>query len=271
VDDEGNRFVYKLSEAGELATRDLVSRAIHNVMQERGIANVWLDLKPIGASVAERFPSIVMRCRQLGIDPLSEPIPVCPAAHYFMGGIWTDENGKSSLPGLYAIGECASTGLHGANRLASNSLLEAGVMAMKLSMDISSNYMEADGNGQTNQSVTSFVMPADLNQYRDDLYKKVGIERSETGLMRFLENPGLDSVPNNRQTVEAANIFLLGQLIARSALWRQESRGAHYRSDYPRLDDVNFSRRLFLNYHKSESMQSPKIGPISHPVELLSV
>jgi L-aspartate oxidase len=133
LDHKGQRFVKRFHHDGELATRDIVSRAIHSVMSENELAQVYLDMRPIGAAqIRERFPNILKSCAQYGIDLLTQPIPVAPAAHYMMGGIKATLSGRTSVDGLYAIGECACTGLHGANRLASNSLLEAGVMALNL-------------------------------------------------------------------------------------------------------------------------------------------
>lgn len=133
LDHKGQRFVKRFHHDGELATRDIVSRAIHSVMSENELAQVYLDMRPIGATqIRERFPNILKTCAQYGIDLLTQPIPVAPAAHYMMGGIKATLSGRTSVDGLYAIGECACTGLHGANRLASNSLLEAGVMALNL-------------------------------------------------------------------------------------------------------------------------------------------
>ncbi len=133
LDGDGKPFVKNFHPDGDLATRDVVARAIHQTMMSHNLPSVNLDLRPIGKqTLLERFPNIVETCGRFGVDPLEELVPVCPAAHYFMGGVLSDANGRTSLPGLYAIGEVASTGLHGANRLASNSLLEAGVMAIKL-------------------------------------------------------------------------------------------------------------------------------------------
>jgi L-aspartate oxidase len=133
LDHKGQRFVKRFHHDGELATRDIVSRAIHSVMSENELAQVYLDMRPIGATqIRERFPNILKTCAQYGIDLLTQPIPVATAAHYMMGGIKATLSGRTSVDGLYAIGECACTGLHGANRLASNSLLEAGVMALNL-------------------------------------------------------------------------------------------------------------------------------------------
>ena len=133
LDAYGKPFMSRFSSDGELATRDIVARAIHTIMQEQSQPTVFLDLRPIGAkALSSTFPNILNVVRQYGIDPQLQPIPISPAAHYFMGGIMTNIQGNTSVAQLCAIGECASTGLHGANRLASNSLLEAGVMALRV-------------------------------------------------------------------------------------------------------------------------------------------
>src|SRR5262249_33309798 len=125
LDGRGERFMPAVHELAELAPRDVVATAIHRVMCEQGLRHVWLDARGLGGAVLrQRFRSMGARCRELGVDPVTEPIPVAPAAHYASGGVRTSRDGRTSIPGLYACGEAACTGVHGANRLASNSLLE---------------------------------------------------------------------------------------------------------------------------------------------------
>lgn len=248
VDARGQRFAHRFHPEGELATRDVVARAMVAVMDEQKIPCVWLDLRPIGSLALERrFPNIVERCRQYGIDPVREPVPVSPAAHYFMGGVWTDEYGRTTLPGLYAIGECASTGLHGANRLASNSLLEAGVMAMRLAGHLASAEPDTAVRTCALSSPAPLAIPSDLSEFHQMMFREAGLSRNEIGLRRLLDSLEVFSVrvlPQTRSVVEASSMLLVGQLIARSALERRESRGAHFRSDYPHVNDQAYGKRL---------------------------
>ncbi len=258
-----DRFMRKYHPSGELATRDIVSRAIFSNMIEEKTDCAWLDMRPIGAEkLLEQFPNIVAKLRTFGIDPLVESVPVSPAAHYFMGGILTDEIGRTTLSGLFAIGECASTGLHGANRLASNSLLEGGVMALKLAQLLAKGFekeIRASLNLSTrpleyrNQSTDpdslylnlagsigawSGKSPAKLAEsFRRDLFGAAGLVRSESGLTTLI-----NTYRDAPQTVP----FTLGLLIAKSALLREESRGAHWRSDYPARNDGRFNARLVV-------------------------
>jgi L-aspartate oxidase len=200
LDEHGERFVE------ELAPRDVVARAI----KARGSA--MLDLRPIDRS---RFPALMQRLAEAGFDPAARPVPVAPAAHYTMGGVVTDLHGATSLPGLYAAGECACTGVHGANRLASNSMLEclvfgrrAALAALDESPDLTSITVVADSDYLAEAPVTP-----DL---REAMWDDAGLIRKAAGLARLAESP-----------------HLLASLVARSALAREESRGGHFRSDFP--------------------------------------
>ena len=199
VDEDGERFVE------ELAPRDVVARAI----DARGTA--LLDLRPVDGS---RFPALMQRLAEEGFDP-SEPVPIAPAAHYTMGGVATDLNGATELPGLYAAGECACTGVHGANRLASNSMLECLVFGRRAALAAVTEPWR--GNGPPYVSVTDEapVTP----ELREALWRDAGLVRERTGLMRIAASP-----------------HLLASLVARCALAREESRGGHFRADFPELD-----------------------------------
>lgn len=254
IDKNGHRFAFRFHKDGELATRDIVARGIYTTMMEQETPGVWLDLRPIGQQkILDKFPNIMNTCRQWGIDPITEAVPISPAAHYFMGGIYTDEIGRSSIPNLFAIGECASTGLHGANRLASNSLLEGGVMALQAAKFIAGSALKQAPGTPTFGPEPSIVMqapypmPKDLLQFQQAMFRNVGLERSAERLSAMVESlPEVLEyrVPSDRSAAEAANIALLGWLIARSALERKESRGAHWRSDFPVLNDSEYRRRL---------------------------
>lgn len=259
LDSAANRFAARFHPDAELATRDVVSRAIFSVMKEQGIPSVQLDLRPIGArAILHEFPNIVKACRNWGLDPLETPVPVSPAAHYFMGGILTDDRGCSSIPGLYAIGECASVGLHGANRLASNSLLEGAVMAMRLSETISGTALPIRRSRSADSEVVIFAADGSdatsIDQFRTEMWRVAGLVREGGELLSFLherlQGP-FRIVPLDRIEIESANMRLLGSIIARAAYNRCESRGAHWRSDYPMTDDLNYRRRYVIADDKS--------------------
>jgi L-aspartate oxidase len=247
LDGNGVPFMRRFHRDGELATRDLVSRAIHTVMIEQSLSAVSLDLRPIGASsIMRKFPNITKTCREFGIDPLSEPIPVAPAAHYFMGGVLTDISGKTNVPELFCIGEAANTGLHGANRLASNSLLEAGVMAMKLAQalaarkDWTSFGMVRKGDGYF-YSPTIATVPEQLQGLRDNMYRLVSLERSEEGLrtaQKYLATHRCLVADAAVDQLCHSNMLLVAELIVEAALQRRESRGAHFRVDYPVAEEA---------------------------------
>lgn len=258
IDSRAERFAFRFHQNGELSTRDVVSRAILSVMQEQNIPCAWLDMRPIGAaSILEKYPNIVTSCRNWGLDPLDRPIPVSPAAHYFMGGIWTDNCGRSSLPGLYAIGECAAIGLHGANRLASNSLLEGGVMAIKVAKTIAGEMpakLPRSSFAIEESIIYSPSKASSLNEFRKQMFQDVGLSRNGNSLEALIASQSqgaFQRVALRQNAIEAANIRLLGTLIAQSALERCESRGAHWRSDFPQKDDLRFLRRYLINKQKS--------------------
>ena len=210
VDASGGRFT------DELAPRDVVARAI----AERGQAG--LDLRPIERG---RFPGLMATLERAGYDPAQEPIPVSPAAHYTVGGIVTDLDGRTTLPGLYAAGECAATGVHGANRLASNSLLECLVFGRRAAHTALAAEPLGARSGEARPAAPARPVTPEV---RRALWQDAGLIRTAAGLERLLDSPAL--VP---------------QLVAESALARRESRGGHFRSDYP-TEDAAFERHVVL-------------------------
>jgi L-aspartate oxidase len=227
----GERFMERYHPLLELAPRDVVARAIVSEMTRTGAAHVFLDLtnRDLGF-VSGRFPRIYETCLRYGIDLERQPAPVAPAAHYAMGGVWTDLDGRTTLPRLFAAGEAACTGVHGANRLASNSLLEGVVFgaragrAMAESEDRACEADCVDIAGPPSQT------PGTLSDaVRNVAWEKCGIVRDGAGLRAALE--WLDA--QTPQDFESQNLVQVVQLIARCALAREESRGAHYRTDYP--------------------------------------
>jgi L-aspartate oxidase len=246
VNDLGERFMIGVHPDAELAPRDVVARAIFEQLQ-RG-RTVGLDARTaIGARFPQQFPTVFGFCTSAGIDPRVQNIPIAPAAHYHMGGIAVDEWGRTSLPGLWACGETSATGVHGANRLASNSLLEALVYGSRAASAIASEEHEASSFRPAPYEPVVSAQPAEsqaTSDLRNVMYANVGLIRTEHGLRealtRICELDG--SFP--RAANELRNLLVVGRLIAEAALQRRESRGSHYRSDYP-LSDEALAKRSF--------------------------
>ena len=249
---ELHRFMPKYHDAGELAPRDVVARAIAHELEVCRLKEpvVYLDLTHLKADhLTSRFPRIYETCLNQNIDITVDLIPVRPAAHYLMGGIRTDLDGRSSLPGLYAAGEAACTGVHGANRLASNSLLEGLVFGARAgrAMREEKAVVQAHGNsGAPTPGEAAVEVEPLIGEIQQLMWNKVGIVRSRQGLTEALQQlqAAGEKLPRvvSRRTGEAANIHTAALLIARSALARLESRGAHYRTDYPMHDDARFKK-----------------------------
>ncbi len=255
----GLPFMRSYHPDAELAPRDVVARAIDHEMKVRGCEHVYLDITHEPASwVEERFPNIVRRCRELGIDPTREWIPVVPAAHYLCGGVVTDRDGLTRLGRLYACGEVAMTGLHGANRLASNSLLEALVFGHRaavharatLASDSAVPPALPDWNpGTAVNSDESVVVTQNWDEVRRTMWNFVGIVRSNRRLERARKRIAMlqDEIREyywdflvTDDLLELRNIATVAELIVRSALLRRESRGLHFTLDYPERDDAHW-------------------------------
>jgi L-aspartate oxidase len=246
IDGRGLRFMQDEHPDAELAPRDVVARAIWSRLMAG--EKVFLDArKAVGDEFPERFPTVFELCRRHGLDPRTEPMPVAPAAHYHMGGIAVDGRGRSSLAGLWACGEVSSTGVHGANRLASNSLLEALVFGARVAEDLRDSSGRSFPSGRRVPSVPSgTARDADLQlAVRRVMWEKVGVVRDEKGLTAALDE--LDSLAETSPRVAGEARYLLGvaRLVAAAALARRESRGGHYRSDFPQ-PDPEWQRRQFL-------------------------
>lgn len=284
VDDRGVRFMAAVHPDRELAPRDVVARAIWARLAEG--RRVFLDASgAVGERFPERFPTVFALCRQHGLDPRAEPLPVVPAAHYHMGGVAVDARGRTSLPGLWACGEVAATGAHGANRLASNSLLEALVFGARVAEDIQGlqdvEDIEAVAAAARSGPVRAPGAPAAppvpelsaagsealVARLRRVMWERVGVERDEAGLAAAVaelaalsRQPATDLAGTADRmappgapppadpgfaAAEARNLLLAGRLLAQAALARRESRGGHHRVDYP-VPDAAWQRRLFL-------------------------
>jgi len=246
---DGTRFMPNHDERAELAPRDIVARAIDFEMKKHGLDYVLLDATHLGeAFLKEHFPNIYARCLALGIDISKKPIPVVPAAHYTCGGVVTDLKGKTDLPGLYAVGEATYTGLHGANRLASNSLLECVVIGKAAAVDIAKHPFKQMPDVPTwdesrvEDADEIVVISHNWDELRLLMWNYVGIVRTNRRLERALHRIELlrDEVQEyyanfrvTRDLLELRNLLSCAELIVRSALMRKESRGLHYSRDYP--------------------------------------
>lgn len=232
--DDGDPFMTRVHEWRDLAPRDVVSRAIYEETKKGH--RVYLDATHLGSKFEERFPTIYRQCLRHGIDPKKDWIPVTPAAHFVMGGIRTDLNGETSLPRLFACGEVACTGVHGANRLASNSLLEGAVFAQRVAKKLT-QYED-----QSTDQIPIVFEALCINKQSDAIWKKriqdimwdhCGIVRSSEGLLNGILY--LDKLAQELPTgmFECENMLTVAQIMLKAALWRKESRGGHYRCDYP--------------------------------------
>jgi len=267
---DGQPFMHNFDERGELAPRDIVARAIDHEMKRLGSDCLFLDISHKSKEfIKAHFPTIYKRCKSLGIDITKEPIPVVPAAHYTCGGVVTDEKGRTDIPGLYAIGETSFTGLHGANRLASNSLLECLVYAKSASDDVVSSLTEpldesiipAWDESQVTNSDEDVIISHNWDEIRRFMWDYVGIVRTTKRLQRakhridLLQQEITEYYSNykiSNDLLELRNLAVVADLIIRSAMLRQESRGLHYTLDHPEqgpealdtiLTPINFAWR----------------------------
>jgi L-aspartate oxidase len=248
VTERGERFMPAVHEDAELAPRDVVARAIHARLMAG--SRVFLDCrKAIGAAFPERFPTVHAACRAAGIDPVTEPLPVAPAAHYHMGGIATDADGRTSLPGLWAVGEVAATGAHGANRLASNSLLEGLVFGARIARALKAS-PAAEASGTVERIIPSEPLPAaPLRRLRRTMTECAGLIRDEDGLRTAASV--FINLERRGKNAPACNALTVARLVTAAAFARRESRGGHFRSDYP-LTDPAQARRTFLVLGEAE-------------------
>ncbi|MYR36897.1 L-aspartate oxidase [Streptomyces sp. SID4944] len=287
VDASGTRFMIGQHELAELAPRDIVAKAITRQMHEHGTEHMYLDARHFGARMWEqRFPTILAACRAHGIDPVTEPIPVAPAAHYASGGIRTDLRGRTTVPGLYACGEVACTGVHGANRLASNSLLEGLVFAERIAADIAETRPPRTEPAETPGAADApvpLLAPEARTAIQRTMTRGAGVLRSAASLAAAAEElealhrsaaadaddpdpkvavPGVD-------TWEATNLLLVSRVLVAAAREREETRGCHWREDRPDRDDEHWRRHLVVRIaadrtpavHRTETAAFPPVRP----------
>lgn len=273
INSDGHRFMLDVDPQAELAPRDIVARAVFAEI-EAG-RRVFLDCRAaIGARFPQAFPTVYAHCKAAGIDPVTDLIPVAPAEHYHMGGIATDERARTSIKGLWAVGEVASTGLHGANRLASNSLLEAVVFAARAAEDIAGIVSDNRGVTRSNMHPVAGLPPAGheardeiISHIRDIMSTDVGVVRNRRGLTRALlalREIADTTAPNDRQL---ANMALAARLVTASALLRTESRGGHYRRDFPDADPAQAHRSFITLEHLEVLENRIAAATVAHAAE----
>ena len=271
VDHTGKRFMQGQHELADLAPRDIVAKAIMRQMFATGKDHVYLDARHFGDEKWRvRFPTILASCRSHGIDPVRELIPVAPACHYSSGGVWTDLNGQTSMPGLYACGEVACTGVHGANRLASNSLLEGLVFARRIAAHL------ADGLPEQREPVADVRTPGLVDadvvpELQRAMTVGAGVIRSAAGLSeagatigKLIEQPADEP---GTPGWEATNLVTVASALLAAATAREESRGAHWREDHPDRDDLQWSGSLDLTLPAVAERAVPRATFVPHVSE----
>ena len=280
IDRNGERFMPGVHPDAELAPRDVVSRGIIDQIGKTGHTHVYLDVRHLDAAkFAKRFPSLMRLCKQFEIDPATQPIPVHPSAHYYIGGVASGDDGQTSVEGLYAVGECSSTGLHGANRLASNSLLEglayghrAGLHAAAACEDVSEIFPQRLRHDQPASDRTELDVADVRGSLRSVMWRNAGIERTGDRLaetreiIEFWARYVMDKTIGLNGNAEASqngwelqNLLTVAWLLAGAAHARTESRGVHYRLDHPRRDEAHW--RMHLRW--SRPMTTPTPEPVA--------
>lgn len=279
-DRNGVRFMEGVHPLADLAPRDVVSRAILDRMVRTGDTHVFLDLSTVRGNPHELFPSIARICSSFDIDIAKAPIPVRPGAHYFIGGVHAGGDGRSSLAGLFAVGETSASGLHGANRLASNSLLEGAVVGRKAGALAAVEALEHRAISLPRSVAAPHRLePAPRLNLDDMLYslkslmwRQVGLLRDEAGLTDALERIGLwhhylmRAGVVEREACELTNLLTVSALVASAGLAREESRGTHFRTDHPQRKDSIFCRHLSLA-RTAEGTISVRSGPLLAPTD----
>ncbi|NEB21327.1 L-aspartate oxidase [Streptomyces coelicoflavus] len=290
VDADGVRFMLGQHELAELAPRDIVAKAITRRMQEQGAEHMYLDARHFGAGMWERrFPTILAACRAHGIDPVTEPVPVAPAAHYASGGVRTDPHGRTTVPGLYACGEVACTGVHGANRLASNSLLEGLVYAERIAADVAAGHAAGALHARVPAPLPHpdhpehpLLPPETRLTIQRIMTDGAGVLRSADSLTRAadrlhaLHTEAREALHDNGKTAEpgvdtweATNLLCVARVLVAAATLREETRGCHWREDHAERDDTAWRRHVVVRLNPDRSLavhttDTPEFPPTVH-------
>ncbi|MFF0535931.1 L-aspartate oxidase [Streptomyces coelicoflavus] len=290
VDADGVRFMLGQHELAELAPRDIVAKAITRRMQEQGAEHMYLDARHFGADMWERrFPTILAACRAHGIDPVTEPVPVAPAAHYASGGVRTDPHGRTTVPGLYACGEVACTGVHGANRLASNSLLEGLVYAERIAADVAAGHAAGALHARVPAPLPHpdhpehpLLTPETRLTIQRIMTDGAGVLRSADSLTRAadrlhaLHTEAREALHDNGKTAEpgvdtweATNLLCVARVLVAAATLREETRGCHWREDHAERDDSAWRRHVVVRLNPDRSLavhttETPEFPPTVH-------
>ncbi len=273
LDDDDARFLVGQHEMAELAPRDVVAKAIMYRMRETDREHVWLDARSFSSATWERrFPNIRAACLGHGIDPMTQLIPVVPAQHYVSGGLLTDLNGRTSIAGLFAVGECACTGVHGANRLASNSLLEGLVFADRIGSVLAAGLPKRRPI-EALRGPSALLDPALRSVIQQSMTDNVGVLRTDTSIRATLDL--LDATSQSAQVGvtqphtaawETTNIALVARVLADAALIREETRGSHWRDDFLEVDDQNWRVRI-VSERLDDSQFAVSLRPVSPSLE----
>ena len=268
VDSDGIRFMVGQHELADLAPRDVVAKAIMRRMRQTGAGHVWLDGRSLGADTwVRRFPTILESCRSRGIDPVTDLIPVAPAQHYASGGVRTDTWGRASIPGLYACGEVACTGVHGANRLASNSLLEGLVFAGRIGQAMQVDEVTRRDPVETSARVGLLAHGARralqqaMDQHAGVLRSQDSLEAASSDLAGLASRDGAYPCTEDWETT---NIHAIATVLVHQALLRQETRGSHWREDFPERNDERWRVRLVSSLDERGKLRT-RISPLGSP------